>query len=180
MVAIISMPARRQPLDRGEPFEDPFDAWLQARDFGGVADGGTAFIPDAEIDSVDIELALNENGAAAIDAVIAHLDTLWPPKGSVLRIDDAARPFGTGEGAALYLNGVDWPDAVYATHAINDPIPALDAAIAGHGRLMRFWQGETETALDFSGASFAMIRDALAPLIAASPLCERSRLVQIA
>lgn len=180
MFATIHLPARLQPLDRGDVFEDPLDAWLDERGFGGVIGGGTAYKPGAEIESCDIELELTEIGAGAVAEIIAFLEAAWAPKGSVLRIEDQSYPLGRAEGAALYLNGTDLAPEVYAA---NDPmvlIGRIEQAIAGKARLMSHWEGPTETALYIYGDSFAEIAAILAPIIADSPECEKSRLVQIA
>lgn len=180
MFAVITMPARLQPLDRGDHFEDPLDAWLDTQGFGAVAGGGTQFTPGAEIEACDIEIELVNGDDATLAAIAAFLETLWAPKGSVLRLDDRVIAFGRAEGAALYLNGSELAPEVYQTADTNALIDAINAALAGKGKFMSHWEGPTETALYLYGASFAEIAATIAPIIAATPECEKSRLVQIA
>ncbi|MBB4752565.1 hypothetical protein [Actinoplanes lobatus] len=87
--------------------------------------------------------------------------------------------FGVTEGLAVYLNGTDLPDEVYATSDINDLITALLDALGAHGRMQSYWQGPRETALYLYGPSAARMADLIADLLSQFPLAQRCRVVPL-
>ena len=87
---------------------------------------------------------------------------------------------GTLEGLAYYSNGADLPDEIYQTCDINYVIEQMEQAMEGIGRMYSYWEGSTDTALYFYGTSFAEMKEKIEPFIASYPLCQKSRIEQIA
>lgn len=182
-IVIARLNARLQPMQRGEHFEDPLIEVLKDLGVGEVTGGGTQLSGDERgVDFCDIEMALSDTSEAALQSIIAALEELGAPKGSKLIVDasGAERPFGAAEGLALFLNGTDLPDEVYAQCDINHVIAELDRLMDGDGRLQGYWEGDRETALYCYGASFEAMRAAIAPLLEDYPLCQKARVEQIA
>ncbi len=50
----------------------------------------------------------------------------------------------------------------------------------GKGSFRSYWEGATDTVLYCYGPSFAAMREAIEPLIAGYPLCQKARVEQIA
>lgn len=174
--------ARVQPIARGEYFEDPLAETLESEDLGEVAGGGTQLAGEPYgIEFCDIEIRLNEASAPALARVIARLEALGAPKGSKLIVEATGREvaFGAFEGLAIFMNGVDLPDAVYADCDINHVVAELDRLI-GKGAFRGYWEGARDTVLYCYGPSFADMAMAIAPLLKGYPLCAGARVEQIA
>lgn len=175
--------ARLQPLDRAQHFEDPLTEALSAAAAGEVTGGGCQMSRNGEIACCDIEVELAEvNRGVAV--LCASLNALGAPKGSSVTWSAAGRSeevaVGTTEGLALYLNGTDLPDEVYQKSDVNELIGELSDALGAQGAMLSYWQGPTETALYFYGASFLEMSRRMASIVASCPLCERSRIERIA
>ena len=175
--------ARLMPIDRGD-FEDPLDEFLKERSLGEVTGGGTQLADEpAGIEFCDVEILLKDPSDANLAAVIQCLEQLGAPKGSKLHLPDRESiPFGVYEGLALFLDGVNLPDSVYETCDVDELVETANAKLAagGGGRFYSYWQGSTETGLYFYGPSFAAMRTALGPVLAADPQCQGARVEQIA
>jgi hypothetical protein len=78
------------------------------------------------------------------------------------------------------LNGTDLPAEVYQSSDINVVIERLNKLLESEGAMRGYWQGPTETALYCYGNSAAKMRELIAPFMAAYPLCQRARVVDIA
>lgn len=168
------------PIQRGEVFSDPMDAWLKEINLGFTEDGGCGLTLEHEIDFCDIELELYEVTPEILDKVVVKLENIGAPKGSKLRWDDQVRPFGRLEGMAVYLNGTDLPDEVYENNDANQLAQQLGMALAGKVKLGGSWNGPTETGLYLYGDSFAEMNGLIADILSSHPLCEKCRVVQIA
>lgn len=103
----------------------------------------------AGIDYVDLEIVVADAGQSTLETLIARLDEIGAPKGSRLIVEatGAEFPFGSHEGLAVFLNGTDLPDDVYAACDINHVISELDRLMSGAGKFMSYWEGSSETAL---------------------------------
>ncbi|SDI16126.1 hypothetical protein SAMN05216588_11231 [Pseudomonas flavescens] len=174
--------ARLQPLHRGELFEDPLDDALGRAALGRVSGGGTAQGEEGEVEWCDIEIAVNGDTADKVAPIIAELERLGAPNGSSLIIESERRevPFGTLEGLAIYLNGTELPDEVYADCDINVVYDELQRLIEGQGQIFSYWQGPTETALYLYGTSHDRMRESISDFLGNYPLCQRCRLERIA
>lgn len=84
------------------------------------------------------------------------------------------------EGLAYYLNGAELPKEVYETCDINYVIDQMEQAMKGIGSMYSYWEGDTYTALYFYGKSFSEMKRSIEPFIAEYPLCQKSRVEQIA
>ena len=56
---------RAQPIDRGERYENPLDAFLKANGLGEVSGGGTQLLESGEIEFCEVELALATTARSA-------------------------------------------------------------------------------------------------------------------
>ncbi|WP_025426939.1 hypothetical protein [Ensifer sp. NM-2] len=179
---IASLNAKLQPLDRGE-LEDAFDDLMQRKSFGmRVVGGGTLQEESGEIAHCDIEIEVDELNDETVQLAIRALESMLAPKGSRLHIPDQDRTldFGKHEGLALYINGTDLPSDVYANSDINFVFQECDRLLKGVAFVNSHWEGPSETALYMYGKDFQDMHRRLQPLLESYPLCQKSRLVQIA
>lgn len=181
-VVIASLNAKLQPLHRGE-LEDAFDDLMQSKSFGmRVVGGGTLQEESGETAHCDIEIEIDELNDENVQLVIRALESMLAPKGSRLHIParDRTLDFGKHEGLALYINGTDLPPEVYANSDINFVIQECGRLLAGVAVVNSHWEGASETALYMYGKDFQDMYQRLQPLLENYPLCQKSRVVQIA
>lgn len=171
---------RIQPMDRGDEFEDPIDEALQQCGCGATDGGGTMMQKTGEIEYCDVEISLNENSQYCMDQLMRILDEIGIPKGSFLRGEDLELSVGRLEGLAFYANGTELPDEVYETCDINYVIEQMEGLMEGIGRFYSFWQGPEDTALYFYGTSFEEMNKQIEAFVMEYPLCQKSRIEQIA
>ncbi len=175
----LKLNARFQPKHRFE-LEDALQEILEQNNMGEVTGGGTAQNPDGEIVYCDIEIYLANDEQDSVNWLVGLLNRIGIPKGSVLEGLENDIEVGTLEGLAYYSNGVDLPEEVYKTCNINYVIEQMEQAMDGIGRMYSYWEGAEYTALYFYGSSFAEMKQRIAPFIAGYPLCQKSRIEQIA
>lgn len=177
----ITLNARLRPLDRGEHYEDPLEEVLAARAPGcQVTGGGTQLNADREpvFSDIDLEIAGDPESVRAL--VIATLEAAGAPKGSRATIEDTEPVyFGVTEGLAIYLNGTDLSDEVYANSNGRAVIDALDAHLGPDGRVQSYWEGPRETALYLYGPSAARMTARVGEVLARFPEAERCRIVPL-
>jgi hypothetical protein len=181
-MVIARLNARAQPLDRLDVFESPLDDILQAAGAGKVTGGRTMLGEEGEIESCDLELIVPETTDAVLDAIRRALESLGAPKGSRLIWNGGANEVGLGiaEGLAVYLNGTDLPEEVYAESDVNLVYEELDRLVASEGRVVSHWEGPRETALYLYGRSAATMLSRIRPFLDTYPLCDKARTVKIA
>jgi hypothetical protein len=169
-------------MDRGELYEDPLMEVLQKQRAGEVVGGGTMLREHGEIDFCEIEIEVSEPAAKNIALVKETLEALGAPKGSNLRLEAEGEelPIGTNEGLAVYLNGTDLPDEVYAECDSNFVYSEFNRLLGEDGKVHSHWDGPTETALYMYGPSFETMKQRLDDFLGTYPLCQRARIVQIA
>ena len=173
--------ARLPSVQRGDRYEDPMAYWLEQRFPGSrVTGGGTLRSAEGEPLTCGMDARVVGEADEVLRALADFFDDLGAPRGSVATLDGRRREFGTHEGLAVYLNGTDLAADVYAAHDVNEFFDRLHEAIAGAGRLQAFWEGPHTTAGYVYGPSYAALAAAVAPLVGAHPLAERSRVEQIA
>ena len=178
----ITLNARLRPLDRGARYEDPLQEVLDASMPGSeVSGGGTLLSAEREPQVSDIDLDLEGDAREALGLVTAALEAAGAPKGSRVRLDEGDPvPFGVTEGLAIYLNGTDLPDEVYAGSDVNDLIAALRECLGAEGEMQSYWEGPRETALYLYGPSAARMEELAASVLARFPLARRCRVVPLA
>lgn len=179
---IAQLNCRVQPMHRVEFFEEPLEERLKAEGLGTITGGGTMQEATGEIEYCDIEMQVQSKAMNVPRRIIALLQELGAPKGSKLHVASTGDeiPFGTGEGLAIYLNGTDLPDEVYASCDSNVVHDELDRLVAPEGRVLSYWQGSTETAFYLYGSSFVAMQDAIKGFVASYPLCQKARIEQVA
>ena len=105
-----------------------------------------------------------------------------PTRSSELRFDRDGReivlPFGTQEGLAIYLDGVNPLDAVYQSTNINELADQISEKISPVGGSIRgSWVGPTETSIYIYEPSAETILAQLEPLLRSYALCQNARIM---
>jgi hypothetical protein len=177
----ITINARLRPVDRGTRYEDPLNAAIAAAAPGSKVTGaGTLLTPDREPTASDIDVNIEGNAEAALALAVTTLEAAGAPKGSRAQLDDHEPVmFGITEGLAVYLNGTDLPDEVYATSDVNELIAALRSSLNREGHMQSYWQGPRETALYLYGPSATRMSDLIVDVLATFPLARRCRVVAL-
>lgn len=178
----LTLNARLQPMHRAE-LEDAFDDIAEKAGLGArVVGGGTALSPAGEVENCDIEIELDDCTHEAAGNIAGIFAAMLAPKGSLMHLPGEADPipFGEHEGLALYLNGTDLPDEVYANCDSNHVYDECARLLEGIGMVNSHWQGPTETALYMYGSRFDDMHARLAGFLAEYPLCRDCRVVRIA
>lgn len=179
MELTLKLNARLQPKHRFE-LEDALQEILEKEQMGEVTGGGTAQNADGEIAYCDIDIDLVDDNLDCVKWLAELLNKMGIPKGSVLQGVEPEMEIGTLEGLAYYSNGVDLPDEVYKTCDINYVIEQMEQAMEGIGSMYSYSEGSVYTALYFYGSSFTEMKKKIEPFIASYPLCQKSRIEQIA
>lgn len=180
-IVMAQLNMKLQPIERGEYFEDPLQEKLEEAGVGAVTGGGTMLAESNEIDWCDLEIEVNRVSESVLALLMATLESLDAPKGSKLILPSGEeRPFGKSEGLAVYLNGTELPKEVYENSDAGYVIEECERLLGEAGKYFGAWDGPVETGLYFYGAEFAKMREAIAPVLASYPLCQKARVVQIA
>ena len=179
---VVQLNCRVQPAHRGEFFEDPLEQKLQDEGLGTITGGGTLQQTTGEIEHCDVEIQVKSGSMEVAHRITALLEELGAPKGSKLHIESSGTEiaFGRTEGLAIYLNGTDLPDEVYASCDSNVVYDELDRLIAPGGRVLSYWQGPTETAFYLYGESFSVMQSAIEGFVSRYPLCQKARIERVA
>lgn len=166
----------------GEIYEDPLDAILAEASIGEVSGGGTLQSKSGEIEYSDIEIQVKNSDESTVNLIKSSLAKLGVPKGSKITVEktESEIEFGDLEGLAIYLNGTDLDDEVYATSDSNFVYSELDLLTEGAGKVYSYWQGSSETAFYLYGNSFEEMNSLISDLVNTYPLCQKCRIVQIA
>lgn len=169
-----------EPLDRGDRYEDPLDKQLHEYAVGEVAGGGSQLDENGGIVFVDIELHLKDRDAA-LELCKLALEFLGAPKGSQFIYYEGEQelkmPFGTTEGVALVLDGVNLPQEVYEKFGLDELMAALQPVLAdGIGEFHACRTLNEVTEVYFYGPSADQLMEVLAPVQQTFPLCQNSTL----
>jgi hypothetical protein len=177
----VRLNARLHAVQRGDRYEDPLAFWLERRFPGsGVVAAGTLVSPLGEPLSCAVRADVVGEPAEILDAVIAFLEDLGTPKGSVALADEYEREFGTNEGLALYLDGTTLSPEVYATLDVNEFLDELHEALGGTGSIQGFWESQDTTGVYLYGRSAEMMSSGIDELLTVHPLARGHRLDRIA
>lgn len=173
--------ARLQPIHRFQ-LEDVIQTILAKEGMGETSGGGTAQDPEGETTYCEIEIHLNDSKPSNIIRLANMLNNLGIPKGSALwGVDPEFNiEVGTLEGLAFYFNNTELPYYIYETCDVNYALEQMEQAIEGIGQLYSYWKGGAYTALYFYGSSYFEMKQKIEPFNAAYPLCQKSRIEQIA
>jgi hypothetical protein len=170
-----------KPLDRGARYEDPLQDALERAGLGEVSGGGSLVDKSGGIQYVGVDIEL-----ASLDALAVVKDVLeaaGAPKGSELQFErDGAAvviPFGVTEGIAIYLDGINLPDDVYASCSTNELAERLRLALVSDSaaEVRGSWQGPEETAIYLYGTDAEHMYSAIESTLLAYPLCQNARVV---
>ena len=174
-----------EPAERCDRYEDPLEAVLEGKGLGSVSGGGTQYSLEYEIEHVDLDVELTveaEGLDEALHVIKTVLEMGGAPVGSELRYEkdgrEAVIPFGTNEGLAIYLDGLDLPPEVYENSGINALADEINAALEPDlGSIRGSWAGPTETAVYVYGTDAEAIYAKLDALLHWYPLCQNARVV---
>ena len=176
----LQLNARLQPLDRGDIYEDPICDALEASGIGITTGGGTMMMESREIEFCDVEITLNDDSDESMAKLIQIIDSIRVPKGSYLRSETFEQPIGTLEGLALYINGTELPDEVYASCDINHVVEKTNELLSDSGSMYSHWEGPKESAIYYYGTSFDEMKAKIEPFLSEYPLCQKCRIEKIA
>ena len=170
-----------QAVGRANRYEIPLHAALRARNWGEVIGSSSQMNMELEVESVEIELNL-ANLDEAVELVKGVLENAGAPIGSEIRFrrdgNEVVIPFGTVEGLAVYLDGVNLPDSVYEKCNINELAGLLLGTLSSVGGEIRdSWVGRNETSIYMYGPNAETMFAKLEPILASYPLCQNARVV---
>jgi len=166
-----------EPIDRGR-YEDPLQAALEQANAGEVTGGGSQLNELGGIDFADVEIEV-ANLDGALQIVTETLEKAGAPKGSELIAADDGRvlqTFGTQECLAVYLDGINLPDDVYADLDFDAVVAEIGAA-AGPDSYHGCAQGNEETGLFFFGANAEDVFARVEPVLRRLPIGQNARVV---
>jgi hypothetical protein len=168
-------------VQRGDRFEDPLASWLERRFPGSkVLAAGTLVSPLGEPLSCAVRAEAVGDPAEVLDSVVAFLEDLGTPKGSIIEVGDLERSVGTREGLALYLDGNSLSPEVYATLDVNEFLDELVDELGSTGGIQGFWESHDTTGVYIYGADADVMRGAIDELLTVHPLARGHRLERIA
>lgn len=182
MELTLNLNLRMQPMHRNI-LENAFQEFLEKENMGEVTGGGTLQnTQTGEIISCDIDIHLNDDKQDSINSLVEFINMKGIPKGSILLCveSDIRIEVGTLEGLAYYCYLTGLPDEVYECCNINYVFEQMNSAVNDIGGIYSYWENPEWTALYFYGTSFVEMKQRLEPFIASYPLCQKSRIEQIA
>jgi hypothetical protein len=177
----INLNARLQPMHRHD-IEDRLEEALVKANFGTVSGGGTLQNRDTgEVEGCYIVVEVIFPLETSVDFLINIMERFGVPKGSTIFLSEQqVVSFGKREGMALYLNGTNLPAEIYDEYDSNVVHGELGKALGNKGSIFSYWNGPTETAFYLYGTSYEEMKNLIMPFVTAYPLCQESRMVQIA
>ena len=176
----LQLNARLRPLDRGDIYEDPINAMLEEFCLGETTGGGTSVGGNNEVAYCDIEISISENTPYNLEKLELICNNIGIPKGSFLRSADFKKPIGTLEGLVLYMNGTELADEVYENYDINVVIEKIDELLDSKGAMYSYNENLNDTALYYYGDSYEEMKGSIQSFLDEYPLCQKSRVEQIA
>ena len=170
-----------EPIARGDRYEDPLQAALEAGGLGEVSGGGSSIGKEHGIEyaGIDIDLASLES----LDLVRRLLDQAGAPKGSELQFEHDGKShviqFGVTERITIWLDGTSLPDAVYERFSTDQLADQIEAAMRfdPSAEIRGSWQGPRETSIYITGADAERLFRAIEPVLLANPACQNARVI---
>lgn len=179
LAVTVRIPARLTPDRRDELIVGPLGVLVEHVSASSrIASVETVASAVGEPMELVIGLDVHLPDAEQLIAAVLDLEA-GMPRGSTVEINDKAATFGELEGLALYLNGTDLPDEVYATSDLAAIVGDLRASLEGVGEIWAVWQGPTETALYVYGRDAAAIEAVLVEQQSRIPLMQGCRMVEL-
>ena len=177
----VRLNARLHAVQRGDRYEDPLAYWLEQRFPGSrVLAAGTLISPLGEPLSCAVRAEAVGDPEEVLAALVAFLEELGTPKGSVVEVGDLVSDVGTTEGLALYLDGDSLSPEVYATLDVNEFLDELAEVLHGTGVIQGFWESQDTTGIYIYGADADVMTGAMDELLTVHPLARGHRLERIA
>jgi hypothetical protein len=165
-----------EPIDRGNRYEDPLHAALDAAKAGAVTGGGSQLSESGGIEFADVEIEV-ANLDEAVDVVANTLEQAGAPEGSEIHHEGKiVRTFGRQQSLAIYLDGTSLPDDVYANLDFDQVVNEI-GTLAGPDSFRVFWQGPEETGLYFLGSNAEEMFTRVEPLLRTLPIGQNARVV---
>jgi hypothetical protein len=165
-----------EPIDRGNRYEDPLHAALDAAKAGAVTGGGSQLNESGGIEFADVEIEV-ANLDAAIDLAASTLEQAGAPEGSEVHHEGKVlRAFGRQQCLAIYLDGTSLPDDVYANLDFDQVVTDI-GKLAGPESFRGFWQGPEETGLYLFGSNAEDLFTRVEPLLRTLPIAQNARVV---
>ena len=178
LVVLARMYEHIEPIDRGNRYEDPLQAALEARNGGQVTGGGSQLTEDGRIEFADVEISVAELDQV-LGTIVEALEKAGAPEGSELVDGEDGRvlgTFGTHQCLAVFLDGVSLPDEVYADLDFDAVVSEISAA-AGPDSFHGFSQGNEETGLYFFGPNADEMFARVEPFLRKLPIGQNARVV---
>ena len=181
----LNIKEKLRPEHRYSYYEKLLEEVLKKAKIGKVVGGGTMLLQGGEMMDCDVEIDCYKGKE---DELLSLLQNLPLAKGSKLIVhsgdgdgdDSKEYPLGNLEGIGIYINGTDLPKEVYTSCDINVVAEELTKLLDEHMVLYSYWEGGKETGFFFYGESFEEMKKLVAPFLESYPLCQKSRVIQIA
>jgi hypothetical protein len=170
-----------QPVARGERYEDPLQAALEKAGLGQVDGGGSALLENGEIAYADVTMYLKDL-EGALELTRATLEAAGAPERSELQFaaETGREPLAIGRQQlmALYLDGVNLPDEVYAELDFDAVLAEIEQALAQPTPALHdTWTGNEETGLYFFGDDAEAMWTRAEATLRRLPICQNARVV---
>ena len=172
---------RLMPLDRGEFFEDPLNAFLESQGLGSATGGGTMQNSDGSIAYCDVEISLAELSDATLSAVVGELERLGAPMGSKIVASDGEtlREFGEYETLSLSLDGIGLSPEIYEAFDTDEFVERIDNILNGLGSFQGSQGLAERTEFYFSGKSYLEMENRIEATIGQFPICNGAIVTQV-
>lgn len=171
----LDLNARLQPMHRHD-IEDFLDRILHKESLGDVDGGGTLMANNGEVSRCDIAInCKNQN----IDRIIEIIKAMPIPKGSIVHLENEKIEVGNMEGLAFYFSN-DLEEEIYQNCDINVAIQNFDELIGNMAVTFSYAETSEFTAVYYYGSSFEKMKESILDFVNTYPLCQNSKIVQIA
>jgi len=170
-----------QARERARRYEFPLASALNAQRLGELTGASVCMSRELEVEYVELDLNLYRLDMG-IETARMVLETAGAPAGSEFRVlrdsGEQVIRFGRQEGLAIYLDGINLPDEIYATCTCDGLAALISGELASVGSEIRgSWVGRSETSIYMYGPDAEQMFAAIEPILAVYPLCRNARAV---
>lgn len=170
-----------QKVYRVTKYEIPLASALVTHGAGEITGVNSLMTRELEIERVEFEMLLNDLDKS-VEVVKLVLEQAGAPAGSELCFSrdekDEIIRFGSKEGLAIYLDGINLPDEVYDTCSCDGLAALISNALASvGGEIFGSWVGRSETCIYIYGPNAEHMFSVMEPILSAYPLCQNARIV---